>query len=151
MNRSRVETRVTRVYQLDDPVQLGLFGAHTLVRTWRKTEFLAGKRKGLTTEDVSYHASSVRIDALHGAEFFGDSVRGEWSVEKYHARRDGTYCEDIRTRRCDENVTGALMLARTLALYFFARSGMSNCQAFKEHIQANPTRAFNLVMRKEKT
>ena len=47
------------------------------------------------------------------------------------------YCEDIRTRRCDENVTGALMLARTLALYFFAKSGMSNCQAFKEKMQAN--------------
>ena len=105
-----------------------MFGAHTLVRTWRKTEHLAGKLKGTTSMEISYHASSVRIDARHDAGFFADGVRGEWSVEKYHARRDGTYCEDIRTRRCDENVTGALMLARTLALYFFAKSGMSNCQ-----------------------
>ena len=50
-------------------------------------------------------ASSVRIDARHNARFFADWVRGEWSVEKCHARRGGTYCEDIRTRRCDENVT----------------------------------------------
>ena len=86
---------------------------------------------------MSYHASSVRIDDRHDASFFADLVRGEWSVEKYHARRDGTYCEDIRTRRCNENVTGALLLARTIVLYFFAKSGMSNCQAFKEKMQAN--------------
>ena len=65
------------------------------------------------------------------------------------SRRDGAYCEDIRTRRCDENVTGAMMLARTLALFFFARSGMTNCQSFKESLQANPDRAFDLVMRNE--
>ena len=98
---------------------------------------------------MSYHASSVRIDDRHDASFFADLVRGEWSVEKYHARRDGTYCEDIRTRRCNENVTGALLLARTIALYFFAKSCMSNCQAFKEKMQANPDMAFDLVMGKE--
>ena len=95
---------------------------------------------------MSFHASSVRIDARHNARFFADWVRGEWSVEKYHARRDGTYCEDIRTRRCDENVTGALMLARTMALYFFSKSGMENCQAFKEEMQRNPDKVFDLVM-----
>ena len=98
---------------------------------------------------MSYHASSVRIDDRHDASFLADLARGEWSVEKYHARRDGTYCEDIRTRRCNENVTGALLLARTIALYFFAKSGMSNCQAFKEKMQANPDMAFDLVMRKD--
>ena len=41
------------------------------------------------------------------------------------------------------------MLARTLALYFFAKSGMSNCLAFKEKVQANPDMAFDLVMREE--
>ena len=41
------------------------------------------------------------------------------------------------------------MLARTLALYSFAKSGMSNCQAFKEKMQANPGMAFDLVIRKE--
>ena len=70
-------------------------------------------------------------------------MRGEWRVEAYHARRDGAYCEDIRTRRCDENVTGALMLARTMALYFFSKSGMENCQAFKEEMQLNPDRVFD--------
>ena len=44
---------------------------------------------------------------------------------------------------------GALLLARTIALYFFAKSGMSNCQAFKEKMQANPDMAFDLVMRKD--
>ena len=73
------EGTLSRRLALDDPVQLGLFGAHTLVRTWRKTEHLA----------------------------------------------------------------------RTIALYFFAKSGMSNCQAFKEKMQANPNMAFDLVMRKD--
>ena len=31
--------------------------------------------------------------------------RLEWAIEsKYYARRDGAYCEDIRTRRCDEKI-----------------------------------------------
>ena len=38
---------------------------------------------------------------------------------------------------------------RTLALYFFAKSGMSNCQAFKEKMQANPDMVFDLVMGKK--
>ena len=76
-------------------------------------------------------------------------MRGEWRVEAYHARRDGAYCEDIRTRRCDENVTGALMLARTMALYFFSKSGTENCQAFKEEMQLNPDKVFDLVMGNE--
>ena len=137
------------MYALDGPVQLGMFGAHTLVRTWRKTEYVGGKLEGATSMETAQHAWSVRVGARQGAGVFADGVRGEWSVEKYHARRDGTYCEDIRTRRCDENVTGALMLARTLALYFFAKSGMSSGQAFKEKMQANPDMVFDLVMGKE--
>lgn len=39
--------------------------------------------------------------------------------------------------------------ARRLAVYFFAKSGMSNCLAFKEKMQANPDMAFDLVMREE--
>jgi len=133
---------------LDDPVQLGLFGAHTLVRTYRKTEYLSGKLNGTTTEDVSYHASSLRIDKRHDAQFFGDCVRGEWRVEAYHARRDGAYCEDIRTRRCDENIVGAMLLARSMTFYYFSKSGMSNCQEFKEHMQLNQNELFNLVVGK---
>ena len=41
------------------------------------------------------------------------------------------------------------MLTRTIAIYFFTKSGMSNCLAFKEKMQANPDRAFDLVMGKE--
>ena len=93
-----------------------MFGAHTLVQTWRKTEHLAGKLKGTMSMEIFYHASSVRIDARNDAGFFADGVRGEWSEEKYHARRDGTYCEDIRTRRCEENVT---LLSRTFSLLFY--------------------------------
>ena len=57
-------------------------------------------------------------------------MRGQWAIEsKYHARRDWAYCEDVRTRRCDENVTGAMLLARSPVFVFLAQSGMGNCQA----------------------
>ena len=41
------------------------------------------------------------------------------------------------------------MLARTMALYFFSKSGTENCQAFKEEMQLNPDRVFDLVMGNE--
>ena len=31
--------------------------------------------------------------------------------------------------------------------FFFARSGMTKCQSFKESLKANPDKAFDLVMR----
>ena len=74
------------------------------------------------------------------------AVRGQWAIEsKYHARRDGAYCEDIRTRRCDENVTGAMLLARSPVFVFLAKSGMENCQAFKEELQSDRNLVFRPV------
>lgn len=138
---------MTRVYALDDPVQLGVFGARTLVKTVRTFECLSGPRKGVKSgPETAYHASSVALDDAHGVGYFEDAVRRQWAVEsKYHARRDGTYCEDMRTRRCDGNVIGAMMLARSVLFVFFARSGESNCQAFKERMQASVVPSFRFV------
>ena len=73
-------------------------------------------------------------------------MRGQWAIEsKYLARRDGAYCEDIRTKRYDENATGATLLARSPVFVFLARSGMENCQAFKEDLQSDRNRIFRLV------
>ena len=73
-------------------------------------------------------------------------MRGPWAIEsKYHARRDWAYCEDVRTRRCNENVTGAMLLARSPVFVFLALSGMENCQAFKEELQSDRNRVFRLV------
>ena len=33
-----------------------------------------------------------------------------------------------------------------MALYFLSKSGMENCQAFKEEMQLNPDKVFDLVM-----
>jgi len=142
-----METRKTWVYKLDDPVQLGLFGARTLVKTWRQFEYLSGPRKGKKSKpETVFHASSVRVDDTHRTAFFADAVRRQWAIEsKYHARRDGTYCEDIRTRRCGGNVTGALLLARTPTFVFFAESETNNCQEFKETMQADKDEIFRLV------
>jgi len=142
-----METRKTWVYKLDDPVQLGLFGARTLVMTWRQFEHLSGPKKGEKTKpELVFHASSIRVDEAHRTAFFAGAVRRQWAIEsKYHARRDGTYCEDIRTRRCDGNVTGALLLARTPTFVFFAESETNNCQEFKETLQSDADRTFSLV------
>ena len=66
-------------------------------------------------------------------------------MEKYHSRRDGAYCEDIRTRRCNRNVIGAMLVARSAAFYFFAESCMDNCQEFKERLQADPDEVLRMV------
>ena len=142
-----MEIRKTWAYRLDDPVQLGLFGARTLVMTWRQFEHLSGPKKGEKSKpELVFHASSMRVDDAHRTAFFADAVRKQWAIEsKYHARRDGAYCEDIRTRRCGANVTGALMLARTPTFVFFAESETDNCQEFKETMQADKDEIFRLV------
>ena len=138
---------MTEVWSVDDPAQIGLCGGRTLVRTRRQFEHVSGPKKGQRSKvETVYHVSSVPIDEGHGVEYFADAVRGQWAIEsKYHARRDGAYCEDIRTRRCDENVTGAMLLARSPVFVFLAQSGMENCQAFKEELQSDRNRVFRLV------
>lgn len=97
--------------------------------------------------ETSYHASTVEIDERHGADFFARAVRAEWAIETgYHGRRDFTYCEDVRTRRCRANVIGAMTLARTPAFVFMARRGIGNCQAFKEELQPDQALSLRMVM-----
>lgn len=36
-----------------------------------------------------------------------------------------------------------------MALYFLSKSGMENCQEFKEEMQPNPAKVFDLVMGNE--
>ena len=143
----RREVRRTLIWPLDDPAQVGFCGARTLVLTLRQFEYIAGPKKGQRSKvEAVYHVSSVPIDEGHGVEYFADAVRRQWAIEsKYHARRDWAYCEDVRTRRCNENVTGAMLLARSPVFVFLALSGMENCQAFKEELQSDRNRVFRLV------
>ena len=50
------------------------------------------------------------------------------------SRRDGTYCEGIRTRRCNHNVMGAMLTAKSGTFHFFAERDMDNCLDFKERL-----------------
>ena len=103
-----------------------------------------GKR---TEVETSYHASTIEIDKSHGVDFFANAVRMEWTIETgYHGKRDYAYCEDVRTRRCNGNVIGAMMLARTPAFVFMAKRGISNCQVFKENLQSNQALALRMVV-----
>ena len=125
-----------------------MFGMHTLVRTRRQWEYVSGPRKGeRTAVETSYHASTIEIDESHGVDFFASAVRSEWAIETgYHGKRDFSYCEDVRTRRCDANIIGAMLLARTPAFVFMAKAEVSNCQQFKEELQSNQALALRAVM-----
>ena len=125
-----------------------MFGMHTLVRTRRQWEYVSGPRRGeRTAVETSYHASTIEIDESHGVDFFANAVRSEWAIETgYHGKRDFSYCEDVRTRRCNQNTIGAMMLARTPAFVFMAKRGISNCQAFKEEHQSNHALSLREVM-----
>ena len=144
----RREARLTQIFKLDDPAQLGTFGMRTLVQTRRQWEYVSGPNKGKRTAvETSYHASTIEIDDRHGADFFANAVRAEWAIETgYHGKRDFAYCEDVRTRRCNGNVIGAMMLARTPAFVFMAKRNISNCQVFKENLQSNRALALRMVM-----
>ena len=125
-----------------------MFGMHTLVRTRRQWEYVSGPNKGKRTDvETSYHASTIEIDKSHGVDFFANAVRMEWTIETgYHGKRDYAYCEDVRTRRGNGNIIGAMMLARTPAFVFMAKRGISNCQVFKENLQANRALALRMVV-----
>ena len=126
-----------------------MFGMHTLVQTQRQWEHLSGPNKGNRTKvETSYHASTIEIDERHGVDFFADAVRSEWAIETgYHGKRDFAYCEDVRTRRCSENIIGAMMLARTPAFVFMAKRGITNSQAFKEELQVRGFRGRQAMAR----
>ena len=136
---------MTEVWSVDDPAQIGLCGGRTPVRTRRQSEHVSGPKKGQRSKgETVYHVSSVPIDEGHGVEHFADAVRGQWAIEsKCRARRDWAYCEDVRTRRCNENVTGAMLPARSPVFVFLAQSDMENCRAFKEELQSDRHRQEN--------
>lgn len=130
----RREAHLTRIFRLDDPAQLGMFGMHTLVQTRRQWEYVSGPHKGeRTAAETSHHASTIEIDERHGVDFFANAVRSEWSIETgYHGKRDFAYCEDVRTRRCNANIIGAMMLARAPAFVFMVKRGTANSQALRK-------------------
>ena len=97
--------------------------------------------------ETSYHASTIEIDERHGVDFFAGAVRSEWAIETgYHGKRDFAYCEDVRTRRCNANIIGAMMLARTPAFVFMAKRGVANSQAFKEELQSDHALPLRMVV-----
>ena len=61
-------------------------------------------------------------------------------------KRDFAYCEDVRTRRCNANIIGAMMLARTPAFVFMAKRGVANSQAFKEELQSDHALPLRMVV-----
>ena len=158
LNRGRREIRETKVYRVVDAVDAGFPGARTIIRTYRevwqtrktgrKDKCGRGVRKafGKPTKEVAYHVSSLDPDS-QGAERFAEMVRTHWHVEAYHGKRDNGYHEDAFTRRCDENVMAAMMVARSFGMWICARRPGRTTEQVKNDLNLHPAKLVRIMMK----
>ena len=160
MNRGRLEIRETKIYAVEDAVELGFAGGKTIVRTFRRTyatkirKTKNGKKTrvivGEPTKEVVYHVSSLDA-ASRTAEQFARLVRTHWYVEVYHGKRDNAYLEDRTARRCDENLMSAMMVARSFGMWCCARyvnrhSGKTTADAMR-YLYGRPSELIRIVLK----
>ena len=158
LNRGRWEIRETKVYRVVDAVDAGFPGARTIIRTYREVwqTRKTGKRDkcgrgvrkafGKPTKEVAYHVSSLDPDS-QGAERFAEMVRTHWYVEVYHGKRDNGYHEDAFTRRCDENVMAAMMVARSFGMWICARRPGRTTEQVKSDLNLHPAKLVRIMMK----
>lgn len=144
----RLTERTTRIHPLEDPFEIGFAGALTLVETERVTQTIRrGEPVGEPSRETVWHLSSLPPDALTPGEW-GDWVRGEWSVETYHGKRDNAFGEDKWTVRRNSTLVTAMLLARTLGLWHVAACNPKH-ETVREHYQqlyAHPLRLVNFLL-----
>ena len=158
LNRGRWEIRETRVYRVIDPVDAGFPGARTIIRTYREVwqTRKTGKKDpkgrdirktvGKPTKEVVYHVSSLDPDS-RTAEKFAETVRTHWYVEAYHGKRDNGYHEDAFTRRCDENVMAAMMVARSFGMWVCARRPDETTEQVKRDLWEHPAKLVRIMLK----
>ena len=158
LNRGRLEIRETKVFRAIDPVDAGFPGARTVIRTYRevwKTRRTGKKDKcgrdirkkvGKPTKEVAWHVSSLDPDS-RSAEQFAEIVRTHWYVEVYHGKRDNGYHEDAFTRRCDENVMSAMLVARSLGMWVCARHPDRTVAEVRRDLFLHPSKLFRVMTR----
>lgn len=156
LNRGRLEIRETRVYRAVDPAEAGFPGAWTIIRTYREVwrTQRTGRRDpggrevrktvGGPTKEVVFHVSSLAPDS-RPAEAFARIVRTHWYVEVYHGKRDNGYHEDALTRRCDEGVTAAMMVARSFGMWICARRPGRTTEQVKDDLYLHPAKLVRIM------
>ena len=140
------------------PVDAGFPGARTIIRTYREVwqTRKTGKKDpkgrdirktvGKPTKEVVYHVSLLDPDS-RGAEKFAEIARTHWYVETYHGKRDNGYHEDAFTRRCDENVMAAMMVARSFGMWICARHPERTTEQVKNDLYLHPAKLVRIMMK----
>ena len=158
LNRGRLEIRETKVYRVIDPVDAGFPGARTVIRTYREVwqTRKTGKKDrhgrdirktvGKPTKEVAFHVSSLDPDS-RPAEKFAEIVRTHWYVEAYHGKRDSGYHEDAFTRRCDQNLMAAMMVARSFGMWICARHPERTTEQVKNDLYLHPAKLLRIMMK----
>ena len=158
LNRGRWEIRETKVCRVVDAVDAGFPGARTIIRTYREVwqTRKTGKKDpkgrdirktvGKPTKEVAWHVSSLDPDS-RTAEKFAEIVRTHWYVEAYHGKRDNGYHEDAFTRRCDENVMAAMMVARSFGMWICARHPERTTEQVKNDLYLHPAKLVRIMMK----
>ena len=158
LNRGRLEIRETKVFRVQDAVEVGFPGTRTIIRTYRevwqtrktgkKDEHGRDIRKcvGKPTKEVVWHVSSLDPDS-RSAEKFAEIVRTHWYADTYHGKRDNGYHEDVFTRRCDLNVMSAMMVARSLGMWICARNPEKTTGQVKDDLKLHPAKLVRIMMK----
>jgi hypothetical protein len=131
-----METRETRVYALDAPLDGGLFHAVTLLVTERSREVI---KTGATSSQTAFHLSTAAPGSCNAAEWAG-VVRAHWAIENAnHWRRDACLGED-RTPGRNVFVVGNLAVSRAALLFYNATAGSGNINCCAQDAHRNPNR-----------
>jgi predicted transposase YbfD/YdcC len=144
----RIEKRQTHVYRIHDPMQLGLFGSQTLLKTYRERTDLKTKK---TSKETVFHLCTSDVNQ-YTAENWASLVRDHWGIEsKNHNRRDVTLLED-KTKSKNKNIVANMAVARA-ALLFFNSTENENGTLPKlvENINADISYPVRLITRKKHT
>ena len=143
---ARITTRQSSVWRLEDPAQVGIVQAQTLIVTERHALEL---KTGKTSSDTAYHLSTQGA-ATHTGIQWAKLIRDHWGIEsKNHGRRDACLFED-KTRGKNASIVATFCVARAALLHFNARTASGNINALTEECRENRRMTLGLIMRRSK-
>jgi predicted transposase YbfD/YdcC len=142
----RITARQSRAWPLEDPAEVGIVHAQTLVVTERRTLDLKTRK---TSSETVFHISTEACASRTGNQW-ARLVRDHWGIEsRNHGRRDACLFED-KTRSKNAFIVANFCVARAALLYFNAQTPTGNINAFAEVCRESRRTALGLIMRRRK-
>ena len=137
----RIESRVTAVYPLCEPAEVGLFGMWTLLRTVRTRTVV---RTGKSSSETVWHHCTMEARS-RTARQWAAHVRDHWGIEsRDHNRRDCTLLED-KTRSRNAELVNNLAVARAALLLFNSRTKDGHLGDFANACRESRAYALRLI------